>query len=179
MMLSPPLPKFPGMAWKADGRDDGDGCSSDDDEESFSDKGRSSAEVFWFRLSSAIFEDGGTGRIGFGLMGLLDLLIWLLGPSERFSAGFSPPSGTTTGASVTGKVEGGNPPRLWLRRGSGFGTGAVSWLTSSWSPSIDEPINCGIKHKEIYYLVWSFLYVMNVTVSKNKSIRSFMIYGIY
>lgn len=192
-MLSPPLLKLPGMAWKADGRVDGDGCSSDDDGESFSAKGRSSAGVVWFRLSSAIFEDGGTGRIGFGLMGLLDvLIIWLLGPNERFSTGFSPASGTAIGASVTGNVDDGNPPRLWLRRGCGFGTGAVSWLTSSWSPSIDEPINCNIKkHKKIGYwfrkcwninfrldllsgVVLSYFYVMNGTVSENKSIISFM-----
>lgn len=151
-MLSPPLLKLPDMAWKADGRVDGDDCSSDDAGESFSDKGSSSAGVVWFRLSSAIFEDGGTGRIGFGLMGLLDVLIWLLGPKERFSStGFSPASGTTAGASVTGNDDDGNPPRLWLRRGCGFGTGAVSWLTSSWFPSLDEPINCNIKHKKIGY----------------------------
>lgn len=144
-MLSPLLLKLPGIAWKADECVAGGDCSPDDSIESFRDKGDGSACVFWFRLRSAIFEDGGTGSIGIGLMGLLDILTWLLGPKERFSNGFSTASGTATtaGASATGKLDNGNPPWLWLRCGCGFGSGAVSWCT--WSSSMEEPKNCRIK----------------------------------
>ena len=137
-MLSPLLLKLPGMAWKAEECFPGGGgdCSSDDAGESFSDKGKVS---FWFRLSWAIFEDGGTGRIGIGLMGLLVNLI-----KERFSTWFSPTCGTAE--SVTGKVDTGNPPRLWLKCGCGFGSGAVSWWTCS--SSIKEPISCHSKFKK-------------------------------
>lgn len=134
-MLSPLLLKFPDMAWKAEecfpgGGGGGGDCSSDDAGESFNDKGKVS---FWFRLSSAIFEDGGTGRIGIGLMGLLVALI-----KERFSTWFSPTCDTAE--SVAGKVDTGNPPRLWLKCDCRFGSGAISWWTCS--SSIKEPISC-------------------------------------
>ena len=139
-MLSPLLLKLPGMAWKAEecfpGGGGGGDCSSDDAGESLSDKGKVS---FWFRLSSANFEDGGTGRIGIGLMGLLVVLI-----KGRFSTWLSPTCDTAE--SVTGKVDTGNPPRLWLKCGCGFGSGAVSWWTCS--SSIKEPISCHSKSKK-------------------------------
>lgn len=41
-------------------------CSSADGVESFRDRGKRSSSAFWFKLRSAIFDDGGTGRTGIG-----------------------------------------------------------------------------------------------------------------
>lgn len=98
--------------------------------------------LFWFKLRSAILEDGGTGIIGIGRMGFGDICsLELLEPNERLSTELSPVPGNTKGLSDTGKVDMGNPPRLLVKCGGG-GRGRA---TVSCSSSIDEPTNCKLK----------------------------------
>jgi len=84
MILSPPPPNFPAeIAWKADDDDDGDewsllagewSCDRGVGGGRFNDNGKGSmrfvGEAFSFKFKLAIFEDGGTGKIGVGLIGL-------------------------------------------------------------------------------------------------------------
>lgn len=97
--------------------------------------------LFWFKLRSAIFEDGGTGIIGIGRMGFGDICsLELLEPNERLSTELSPVPGNTKGLIDTGKVDMGNPPRLLVKCGGG-GRGRA---TVSCSSSIDEPTNVSV-----------------------------------
>jgi len=145
------------MAWNVDECVDAGGdccCSSEDGVESLSDRaGNWSSGLFWFKLRSAIFEDGGIGTIGTGRTSLDDFLFTFVCPDVSFSSGLSPLTGEVTELiTVTGKVDIGNPPGLLLfKHGRGCSCGcscgnagvAVSWCT--WSSSIDEPMNCKSK----------------------------------
>lgn len=136
MMLSPLLPllKPPDMAWKADTCLAGGGFWSDGDVDSFRDKGKGSTVGVWFKLRSAIFEDGGTGT---GRMRLGEQLASLMCPRARLSTESSPVTGNTAG-----KVEITGNPLRWLLR---CGCDMVScWI---WSSSIVEIMYCQIWRK--------------------------------
>ena len=142
-MLSPVLLlKLSDIAWKAEEClvAVGDCGLVEVDEDGFSDRGKGSAVDGMFKFRSAIFEDGGTGRIGMGRMSLVGPFAWLLCPSVRISIEPLLATGKTTGAIVTGNVGTGNPPALPFRCECNWGGETVSWWTWS-SSNIVEPIN--------------------------------------
>lgn len=108
-MLSPPPLNFPAeIAWKVDDDDDGDewslfagdwSCDRGVGDGRFNDNGKGSmrfvGEAFSFKFKLAILEDGGTGKIGVGLIGLASL---------------SPVAGNTTGDRLIGKPAPGKQP---------------------------------------------------------------------
>lgn len=162
MMLSPL-----DMAWKLDwcGGGGDDDFSSDDDEdgvESFSDRGNGSATVgdLLFRLRLAILDDGGIGWSGIGRMSLVGGGGLAANWTPESNAGFSDELsavvaiGRTTGASVIGKVETGNIPRLQAKWGWGCGCGGCGSIGTDGAASVwtwrsssmdDEFMNCKSK----------------------------------
>lgn len=134
------------LAWKEDDEcaaADGDWafcCSLDDvcgdvGVASLSDRGRGSpiiVVIVLLRLSAAILEDGGTGRIGIGRMGLEGFSMF---NTLSFSACFSGFRGRNPGFRATGKEE---DRVILLTPGLGWGRGRVS----IWASSMDGPIYC-------------------------------------
>lgn len=85
--------------------------------QSFNDKGgKGSVEVVWFKLRSAIFEDGGTGTTGMGRTRLEEeeddavvrffntITGLLLCPNARLPKDDAPVNGSITGEMFIGKV---------------------------------------------------------------------------